>query len=218
VIFINFKTYQEATGKKALELAKACQAVAKEASVEIVPIVQAVDIFRLANAGFKVWAQHVDDIEYGPNTGQILPEAVLAAGAKGTVLNHSENKLPAEMVKTTLVRCQVIGLKTLVFAASIEEAEELVAGKPDFLAYEPPEFIGSRTASVASAKQGVIKEFVDKIKTVPILVGAGIHSRKDVETSLRLGAKGVLVASDVVLAENPKKELLDLTKGFKDQK
>ena len=215
MLFVNFKTYRQGTGKAALDLAKVCLKVSQKNSLEIIPIVQAVDVFRLAQAGIKnPWVQHVDDIDYGANTGQVLPEAVLSAGAKGTVLNHSENRVPVEMIGTTVRRCQDLGLKTLVFAGSIEEGQELIEIKPDFLAYEPPEFIGSQTDSVATAKPEVVKEFIKKISGVPVLVGAGIHSQDDVRISLKLGASGILVASDVVLSEDPEKDLLDLAEGF----
>lgn len=215
MIFINFKTYEQGTGQTALKLAKVCQAVAKKTSIEIIPLVQAVDIFRLAQKGLEVWAQHLDDINFGPNTGQVLPQAVLAAGAKGTILNHSENKLPTQVIGSIVTRCQRLKLKTLVCAESVEEGKEIAAFKPDYLAYEPPEFIGSRTTSVSTAKPEVIRNFVKKIKTVPILVGAGVHSQEDVKMAIKLGAVGVLVATDIVLAKNPKKELADLAKGFK---
>lgn len=215
MIFVNFKTYKEGTGKKALELAKICQEVSGRTSISIIPVVQTADIFRLSSQGFRVWVQHVDDINFGPNTGQILPQAVLAAGAVGTILNHSENKLPTQVIGSIVARCKNLGLKTLVCAESAEEAKEMAEFKPDFIAYEPSEFIGSRTASVSTARPGVIRDFVNQIKNVSILVGAGVHSKKDVEVALKLGAIGVLVATDVVLAKDPKKELLDLTGGFR---
>lgn len=221
MIFVNFKTYQEGTGEEAVKLAKVCQEVNQETKVPIVPCVQAVDIFRLASQGFKVWAQHVDDIDFGPNTGQILPEAVLAAGAEGTLLDHSENKLPVEMIGSIIEKLKGIEVqggrdfKILVCAESIEEAKEIVKFRPDFIAYEPPELIGSRIASVSTEKPAMIKDFVGQIKEIPVLVGAGVHSRKDVEIALELGAHGILVATDVVLAENPQQELLQLARGFK---
>jgi triosephosphate isomerase len=215
MIFINFKTYKQGTGQTAFELAKACQKVAKRTSVQIFPLVQTTDIFNLANQGLKVWAQHVDNINFGPHTGQILPQAVTNAGAEGVLLNHSEHKLPVEVVKETLKRCQALGLKTLVCSDSLEEAKTIIKAKPDLIAYEPPEFIGSRTDSVSSTKPEVIKDFVNEIKKIPVLVGAGIHSRKDVRIALQLGAKGVLVATDVVLAEEPEKQLLELAGGLK---
>jgi triosephosphate isomerase len=130
------------------------------------------------------------------------------------MLNHSENKLPVQVVLSIVKKCRKLGLKTLVCAASVEEAKEIEPSKPDLLGYEPPEFIGSRIASVSTAKPEVIKQLITKIKTVSTLVGAGVHSCQDVKVALELGAKGVLVASDVVLAKDPKKELEDLAKGF----
>jgi len=46
-------------------------------------------------------------------------------------------------------------------------------------------------------------------------VGAGIHELTDVKKSMELGAVGVAVATDIVKAVDPKKELLDLVEGFK---
>lgn len=215
MIFVNFKTYEQGTGKEAVKLAKACQVVSKKTSVTIIPVVQAADVFRLTSQEFEVWAQHVDDINFGPNTGQILPQTVATAGAKGTLLNHSENKLPVEVIKEIIKRCQALKLETLVCSDSLEEAKAIVEARPNFIAYEPPEFIGSQITSVSSVKPEVIKDFVREIKEVPVLVGAGIHSQKDVKTALKLGARGILVATDVVLAKNPEKELLDLAGGFR---
>jgi len=214
MVFVNFKTYKEGTGKEAVKLAKICQEVSQKTSLKIIPLVQAVDIFRLASLGFEIWAQHLDDINFGPNTGQILPQAILAAGARGTILNHSENRLPTPVIGSILNRCRRLELKTLVCSESIEEAKEIAEFKPNFLAYEPSEFIGSRTTSVSTVKPEVIRDFIKEIKKIPVLVGAGVHSKKDVEVALKLGAKGILVATDVVLAKDPKKELTDLAEGF----
>lgn len=219
MIWVNFKTYKQGTGKKALELAKICEGVGKGAGVKIIPLVQAADIFRVV-AGVKipVWGQHVDEISFGPNTGGVLAEAVWGAGASGVILNHSEKKLPFEIIGETVRRVKDLGMKVLVCAESVEEGEEVVKFKPDFLAYEPPELIGSREVSVATGKPEVITDFVKKFPQLPIVVGAGIHGEKDVMISLRLGAKGILVSSDVVLAPKPEEELEELTKPFKGGK
>ncbi len=217
MIFVNLKTYKEGTGKRALDLVRVCEAVQKETEVKILPVIQAVDLYHIHHhlPQLEFWTQHVDSISFGPNTGQILPEAVVAAGAKGTLLNHSEKRLPVEVIQETIGYCQQLKLKVLVCSESLEEAKEINQAKPDLIAFEPPEFIGSRTTSVATAKQEIIKDFVKEIKAAPVLVGAGIHSQEDVEIAVKLGAVGVLVATDVVLAKDPQKELLDLAKGFK---
>lgn len=212
MIFVNFKTYQQGTGESALSLAKICAEVEKETGIKIIPIVQVVDIFHLVSQGLNVWAQHMDGIDFGPHTGQILPKALKEAGAKGILLNHAEKKLAFEDLKKIMEKRQ--DFQTLVCSESIEEGQQIAPLKPDFLAYEPPELIGG-TVSVSQAKPEIISGFVAKIKEVPVLVGAGIHHQEDIKKALELGAKGVLVSSDVVLSENPKQELLNLAGGFK---
>lgn len=219
MIFVNFKTYQKGTGSQAVKLAKICQKVSWQTRIEIRAVVQAADIFPITKTtSLPVWAQHVDSVDYGPHTGQILPEVILAAGAKGTLLNHSEKKLPPEVIKKTIRRCHDLGLKVLVCSENLEEAQETVQAGPDLIAYEPPELIGSQTTSVSASKPEVIKDFASQIRKVPVLVGAGIHTQEDVKKAVGLGAVGILVAGDIVLGEDPEKELLDLAQGFKNEK
>jgi triosephosphate isomerase len=214
MIFVNFKIFEPGSGERALALAQVCREVQEQTKVTIIPVVQAVDLFRLARQGLSVWVQHVDPIDFGAHTGQISPQAVSLAGAKGTLLNHSEKKIPPELISKSITSCRKVGLKVLACSDNLEEGKKITQFEPDFLAYESPELIGSRAVSVATAKPEVIKSFVDEIKTIPVLAGAGVHSRKDVEIALQFGAVGVLVATDVVLAQNPKEELLDLAAGF----
>src|SRR3989344_6872479 len=94
MIILNFKTYESGTGQNAVTMAKICEEVAKESGVKIIPAVQALNIEKVAAVvKIQVFAQHVDAIEYGANTGKILPVEIKAAGAKGSLLNHSENTI-----------------------------------------------------------------------------------------------------------------------------
>lgn len=196
---MNFKTYEQGMGKKAVKLAKICQEVEKETSVKIIPMVQAVDIFRIAGLGIEVWSQ-----------------ALFASGATGVLLNHSDYKLPVEVIGNTIEEAQgskVQRFKVLVCCESIEEGKEIAKFKPDFLAYEPPELIGGNV-SVSSAKPEIIRDFVLAIPEIPLVIGAGIHNQQDIQVGLKLGAKGFLISSAVVLAKNPKEKLLELAGGF----
>jgi len=65
---------------------------------------------------------------------------------------------------------------------------------------------------VTTEKPKVIKKIVE-LSSISVIVGAGIHSKQDIETSLKMGAKGILVSSDIVLADNPEQELRKLTGG-----
>jgi len=219
MLFINFKTYQEGTGKNALELIKILEETAESSQIKIIPVVQATDIKEAVGISkLEIWAQNVDPVTYGSHTGSILPESVLEDGVAGTFLNHSERKFEdTSLLQQTINRCSELGLKTLVFASNLEELGVVSSYNPTFVAYEPPEFIGSTTSSVTSAQPDIILKAVETAKThnLPLIVGAGIHSKEDVRKSLELGATGIAVARDILKAEDPKKELLDLIEGFK---
>ncbi|MBR9693333.1 triosephosphate isomerase, partial [Candidatus Woesearchaeota archaeon] len=183
--------------------------VAKEKSADIRVAVQAADIYRVAQAvSIPVYAEHVDPIDPGQNTGFILPEAVMAEGATGTLLNHSEHRLERDVLERSMREAKDAGLKVVICAATPEEGGELSTLYPEFIAVEPPELIGG-TMSVSSAQPEIIKKAVEII-SVPVLVGAGIHTGEDVKVALELGAKGVLLASGITKAEDPKKALLEL--------
>lgn len=219
MIFVNFKTYDEGSGQKALQLTRILEEVASQTQIKIIPVPQIIDAEEVvASTKLEVWIQHIDPISYGPNTGWTLPEEAVRIGVRGVFLNHSEHKFSGwEALVKAVARCREVDLKTLVFAADIEELKKVLTLSPTYVAYEPPELIGSTETSVAQAKPEVISqaEELSKAAGVPLIVGAGIHSKDDVKKSLGLGAVGVAVSSDIVKAEDPKAELLDLTEGFK---
>ncbi len=209
VIIINFKTYPQATGENAVRLAELCQELADEHDADIRVAVQAADLYRVSQAvSIPVYAEHVDPIDPGRNTGFILPEAVKAEGAAGTLLNHSEHRLERDVLERSVKEAKDAGLKVVICAATPEEGSEVAALQPEFVAVEPPELIGGEV-SVSAAEPEIIRKSVELIDA-PLLVGAGIHTGEDVKVALELGAVGVLLASGVTKAEDPKKALLAL--------
>jgi len=216
ILLINLKTYEEGTGAKAFAIAKAADALAIR-SVEIILAVQPADIRAVSESvRIPVFAQHIDPVKYGSSTGWILPEAVKSAGASGTLLNHSEKRMDFETVKKAVARCKEIGLRTVVCAETPEKAKEFASLKPDYIAIEPPELIGGDT-SVSRAKPDVIAksvEMVNAVAKIPVLCGAGVKDGADVKKAIALGAKGILVASGVVKAANPKQAIKELLRGF----
>jgi triosephosphate isomerase (TIM) len=203
ITIVNFKTYKQ--GKQILELAKKIEKVDKNIIVGI----QASDIEEIAKeTKLIVYAQHVDNLQKGRNTGFVIPESVKADGAKGTFLNHSEHRLKLDVIRKTILRCKRIRLKTAVFASNLEEAKKIERFHPDILIIEPPELVAGKI-SVSSAKPELISKISDTIKR-NFLVGAGIHSRKDVEIALKLGASGIAVSSSIMKAKNPTAELKKL--------
>lgn len=224
MIFVNFKTYKEVSGENAIKLAHIVKKCSEETGIIIVSAVQATDIKDCSNIAIgRVWAQHVDGVEYGRHTGAILPESVLANGASGTFLNHSEHKFNSDNwadLENTISRCKETGLKTLVFGSNIEELDKIIKFNPDFVSYEPPELIASKDTSVAKANPEIIKEAVKVASkaSIPLIVGAGIKSKEDVSTSLSLGAFGIAVSSNIVLSSDPEQEIMNMAGAFFSKK
>ncbi len=219
MIFVNFKTYEAGTGANVFGLISSLEEVSEITGVKIVPVVQATDIKEVsAGSKLEIWAQRIDPVTYGAHTGAILPEAVVEDGAAGVFINHSENRCRGvEEIKQIVERANEVGLKTLIFAGSVNELRDYLSLNPTYIAYEPPEFIGRSDISVATAKQGIIASAFELSKWagVPLVVGAGVHSREDVRKCLELGAVGVAVAKDILMAQDPEAEVLDLAEGFK---
>lgn len=214
VIITNFKTYETGTGSRALELAKAHAKVAADLGVSMSIAVQPTDLATLvASVSFPVLAQHMDPVSYGSSTGHILPEALKGAGAAGTLLNHSERRIPMDQIKASIERAKEVSLFTIVCAADDEEAREIVAMGPDMVAVEPPELIGG-DISVSTADPDLIKRSVEVVGEGKLLVGAGVKTGEDVKIAVELGASGVLLASGVTKAEDPEAVLRDLCSGL----
>ncbi|OGM30984.1 hypothetical protein A2630_04850 [Candidatus Woesebacteria bacterium RIFCSPHIGHO2_01_FULL_44_10] len=218
MIFVNFKTYPQGTGQAALNLVRILEGVSASEEIKIIPVLQAADIKEaVGSSKLEIWVQNISSFESGAHTGSVLAEAVVEDGAAGTFLNHSENKTDFNALSKARDRARAVGLKTLIFAANLDELKQILGLKPDFVSYEPPELVGSQTTSVAEARPEVISQAVEISRTagLPLIVGAGIKSAADVRKSIELGASGVAVASDIVIAQDPRQELLDLIEGFK---
>ncbi len=219
VLFINFKCYEQATGRKAVALARVAEKIAKSKGASIALVPQAVDLRAVtASVSLPVFAQHVDPVSYGSHTGHALPEAFLEAGAVGTVLNHAENKRDNAFLEKAIRRAKEAGLLVMACAESTERAVQIASFpvKPDLIAIEPPELIGGST-SVSSAKPGLITETikaVEEISHIPVITGAGIKTSEDARIALELGTKGVFVASGIVKAKEQGGAIRALLKGF----
>jgi len=214
IIAINFKTYAQATGERALKIAKAAEEVYKETGVTIVVAPQLADLYRIAQeVEIPVFAQHIDPIKPGSHTGHVLPEAVKEAGAVGTLLNHSENRMILADLEAAIRRAEEVGLMTMVCSNNPAVSAAVAALTPNYVAVEPPELIGTGVP-VSKAKPEVITNTVELVKKVnpgvKVLTGAGISTGEDVKKALELGTVGVLLASGVTKAKDPEKAIRDL--------
>ena len=217
VIVLNVKTYVQATGKYALDIAEIMKKISEETGVSMAICVQATDISSCAHhVNIPVYAQHIDPITPGSHTGWTLPEAVKDAGAVGTLINHSEHRLTIADIDQCLSRAKELSLDHIICSNNIATSQAIAALSPQYVAVEPPELIGG-DISVTSVDPGIVSGSVEAVelvnKEVMVLCGAGVKNGKDVAKAIQLGAKGVLLASGVVKAENKEQVLRDLASG-----
>lgn len=200
MIIVNTKSYK--TGETLVRFAKLV------ASYEIHTIlaVPAMDIHCLASHGpLTIYAQHLDAEQPHPQTGATLPAMAQTHGAEGTLLNHSERPLQFDLLKKTIEQCKQAKLVTVVCASSLGEAQKIAQLKPSAIAFEDPKLIGTGK-SITTTRAHDIEKFVQHLKGKPSvpLCGAGISSIADIKAAYRLGCEGVLIASALTNAKNPK--------------
>jgi len=219
IIIVNFKTYLESTGQKAVKLAKKAEKVSKETSASIVVAPQFVDIARVAEAvDIPVFAQHIDPIKPGSCTGHVLVDAVKEAGAAGTLINHSERQMKLADIDAVVKMAAEKDLLSCVCTSNPGTSAAVAYLHPDIISIEPPELIGSGVA-VSKAKPEEVTKTVQLVRKVNsealLLCGAGISHGEDVAVALKLKTQGVLVASAIVKAKDPYsilREFADATK------
>jgi len=214
---VNTKAYREGMGSEAIKIAKIMERVGRETGMRMIIAVQHADVYRVASAvNIDVFAQHIDAIEYGSHTGWILPETIKEAGAKGSILNHSEHRLTIDEIKKGIETLRKNKMESIVCASDNQIAKALAVLEPDYVAVEPPELIGG-DVSVTKAKPSVVKNAVENVRSISkakVLCGAGIKSGEDVRKAIELGAEGILVASGVVKAKNKEKIIREMAEAM----
>ncbi len=218
VIMLNVKSYVESMGQNDLGLAKNCQEVAKETGANIVYCPQQVDLAWITKEiDIPCFAQHSDAYDPGSKTGWTVLEAVKAAGAVGTLVNHSEHRMGIADIEALVQKSKELDLATVVCTNNTAVSTAVAEFGPTYIAIEPPELIGSGIP-VSKADPEIVSGSVaavrDVDKDIVVLCGAGISTGDDVKAAIELGAKGVLLASGVVKAEDQKAVLLNLASGI----
>jgi triosephosphate isomerase len=195
-------------GADAVRLAQAADRLSRELDVSVIFDPQAVDIPAVARATERllVFAQHMDPVAVGRGVGSVLPEALREAGAVGTLLNHSEQRMTLGDINRAIVRARAVGLATLVCADSPEEAAAVAQLGPDIVLAEPPELIAT-SRSAATEMRGFVERSVELVGRIDpgiiVMCGAGVQTPDDVEKMIGLGVGGTGSSSGVLKAADP---------------
>ena len=169
---------------------------------------QAVDIPAVAAATehLLVFAQHMDPVTPGRGVGAVLAEALREAGAVGTMLNHSERRMTLADIDRAIQRAKEVGLATLVYADSPEEAGALALFRPDIILAEPPDLIATTRSAATEMREFVERavELVGRIDpAIIVMSAAGVQTAADVTAMIRLGVGGTGSSSGILKAVDP---------------
>ena len=194
-------------GDQAVKMAVFADGLCEKYNVDIIFSAQYTDINPIASEtqNILVFAQHMDNVRPGRGIGAVLPEALLNAGAKGTLLNHAERPLTLTALSETIRRAEEAGLASMVCAGSVAECRAVACLSPDIILAEAPSLIGkghdqNRDMSEIAKINEAIHEIDPKI---PVLHGAGISDEQDVYRIIAAGADGTGSTSGIFRAEDP---------------
>jgi triosephosphate isomerase len=218
LLLLNLKVYPECLGPAADTLARDLEELGRSAGVAVAIAPALPDLGRVATAvGIPVLAQHADAVAAGARTGFVPPEAIVAAGGRGSLVNHSEHPVSFAVAREITTRIAGTGLTAVVCAPTVASARRLAGLHVPYLAIEPPALIGGHRA-VSTARPEIVSDTVAAVhavdRSISVLCGAGVHDRQDVRRALELGAVGILVASAVTRASSPRNAIAELLSGF----
>ncbi len=209
-IFINFKHYGNAVGNNSESLLMDFSSIKNQDGLYY--CMAPIDL-RLQKSfpNMHIYGQHVDLNGYGAFTGSISMESLLDLGIQGSLLNHSEKRVESPVIEAVIKKSKELGFKIILCVENLNEAEKYSKLKPAYIAYEPPELIGGNV-SVSSARPEIISQAVEICNgKTDLLVGAGVKTKDDINTSMALGASGVLIASGIIRNTKPINMLFSLS-------
>lgn len=216
MLILNLKNYPNAVGPGGVD--RYLQAVADyrgqnpERSVNVViapPVYDLSYATKLLDPA-AIAAPHVDAAPMGSTTGWTPAEALLNMGIQYAVLNHSEHRMWGMELITYITAVQDMGLKLIICCGNLEEAELLMEARPYAIAYEDKELIGSGK-SITQAQPETVQKFIDLVDGVTMpMIGAGVTTGEDIKAGREMGARGFILASAFVKAQDPLAKIQEL--------
>ena len=218
LFIINCKNYENISGDKIIKFLKTAQAVSKKYNVNItVSPPQHLLALAASSNTVPILAQHVDDSKTGSTTGFVIPELLKKSGVAGSLINHSEHQISNNEITSLIPRLQKLDMVSVLCVKNVAKVKKYAKLNPNYIAIEPPELIGTGRA-ISTERPELIAKAADEVKKAKndtkLLCGAGIVSGTDVAKAVKLGSKGILVASGVVKADNWNTIMSNLAKSM----
>jgi len=203
-----------------MELSKVSDQVRNDTGVDIIVAPPQPSLSQVcATVKTPVISQHIDYSKPGSTTGFVVPEILKSFGVTGSIINHSEHRIDStDSIRELVNILKHLQMVSIVCVRTPQEAGTIAGYIPDFIAIEPPELIGSGKA-VSKENPSIVTESISAVsersKSSKVICGAGIVDKEDVQSAIRLGAKGILVASGIIKSKSWYDKIYELASGFK---
>ncbi len=203
-----------------MELSKVSDQVRNDTGVDIIVAPPQPSLSQVcATVKTPVISQHIDYSKPGSTTGFVVPEILKSFGVTGSIINHSEHRIDStDSIRELVNILKHLQMVSIVCVRTPQEAGTIAGYTPDFIAIEPPELIGSGKA-VSKENPSIVTESISAVsersKSSKVICGAGIVDKEDVQSAIRLGAKGILVASGIIKSKSWYDKIYELASGFK---
>ncbi len=205
MFIINCKNYEEIAGDKIIKFVKIVEKISKKYKIKIAVAPPQHLVGLVSNSSIPILAQHVDVSRVGSTTGFVVPELLKKSKVSGSLINHSEHRIPANEIAHLVQKLRDLKMISILCVKNVAEAKKYAKLNPDYIAIEPPELIGSGKA-VSKEKPDLIIKAANAVKSTKnktkLLCGAGIVSGADVSKASELGSQGILVASGIIKAKS----------------
>lgn len=194
-------------GKDSVKLAQELDRLVEKHDIDVIYTCQQADIYQISQITrhLIISAQHMDGMIPGVGMGKILPDALKAAGADATFLNHAENRLTVENLVNAVKRADELGMLTIVCANSVAEAQMIATLHPDIMVCEPTELIGTGQVSDIDYMRATNEAVRSVDPNIYLLQAAGISTVEDVKQALASGADATGGTSGIIKANDPVK-------------
>lgn len=198
LLIVNPKAYLY--GPELLSLARLTDELAGRFGITTLFTAQHADLRQVAEAtsNLTITAQHMDPITPGRGMGHILPESLVAAGARAVVLNHAEHALTLSALDATLERAREVGLATIVCADTDAQVRAVAHLGPTAMICEPTAAIGTGAMDAGDyvARTTALVKSIDP--SILVIQAAGVSTGADVARVLSQGADGSGGTSGIV--------------------
>jgi len=214
---INCKNYEEISGDRIVKFVKTVEKISKKFKIKIAICPPQHLIGVVSNSSIPIFAQHIDNYKVGSTTGFVIPELLKKSKVNGSLINHSEHRIPPSEIKKLVSKLKELKMTSIVCVKDVAEARKYAKLNPNYIAIEPPELIGSGKA-VSTERPELITKASGAVKSAnnntKLLCGAGIVSGQDISKAVGLGSKGILVASGIIKAKNWDKIISEFAKAL----